>query len=156
MTSERSESLPEPGPVPASTPTPTPVPSVTSLRAAIAGQRRIVQVGALLMLAALVICAAIGEAAIGAFLAIGILLAITNAVFTELSMARMVASGELLSKKQFAASAMMRLGAVSLGGFGLVVLFWPDGVAVLFGLAVFQVMTLLLQGIPLLKELHKV
>ena len=40
-------------------------------------------------------------------------------------MARMVASGELLSKKQFAASAMMRLGAVSLVGFGLVVLFWP-------------------------------
>jgi hypothetical protein len=155
VTSERSESLPEPGPVPASTPTPAPAPSVTSLRAAIAGQRRIVQVGALLMLAALVICTGIGEPAIGAFLAIGILLAIANAVFTEHSMARMVASGELLSKKQFAASAMMRLGAVSLVGFGLVVLFWPDGVAVLFGLAVFQVMTLLLQGIPLLKELHK-
>jgi hypothetical protein len=127
-----------------------------SLRAAVIGQRRIVQVGALCALAALVGGAALGEPAIGAFLAIGVVLAVANAVLTEHSMARMVASGELLSKKQFAAGAMMRLGAISLVGFGLVVLFWPDGVAVLFGLAIFQVMTLLLQGIPLLKELHKV
>ncbi len=98
----------------------------------------------------------LGEPAIGAFFAAGVVLAIVNAVLTEHSMARMVASGELLSKKQFAASSMMRLGAVSLVGFGLVVLFWPHGVAVLFGLAVFQFATLVLQGIPLLKELHKV
>jgi len=140
--------------------TPEPVidaaPVDVSLRAAVQGQRRIVQVGVLLMLVALVGGLGVGSAAIGGFLAVGIFLAIANAVFTEHSMARMVASGELLSKKQFAASAMMRLGAVSLVGFGLVVLFWPDGVAVLFGLAVFQFVTLLLQGIPLLKELHKV
>jgi hypothetical protein len=127
-----------------------------TLRAALTGQRRIVQVGALCAVAALVGGAALGESAIGLFLAIGVVLAIANAVLTEHSMARMVASGELLSKKQFAAGAMMRLGAISLVGFGLVVLFWPDGVAVLFGLAIFQVMTLLLQGIPLLKELHKI
>lgn len=140
----------EPGAVPvAAGPPPT-------LRASITGQRRIVQVGALCMVGALVIGTGLGEPAIGAFLAAGVLLAVANAIFTEHSMARMVASGELLSKKQFAAGAMMRLGAISLVGFGLVVLFWPDGVAVLFGLAVFQVMTLLLQGIPLLKELHKI
>jgi hypothetical protein len=153
--------LPEQGavPVPAQPPgdagEPVPGPPPT-LRDAITGQRRIVQVGALCALAAVVIGLGIGEAAIGGFLAIGIVLAIANAVFTEHSMARMVASGELLSKKQFAAGAMLRLGAISLVGFGLVVLFWPDGVAVLFGLALFQVMTLFLQGIPLLKELHKV
>lgn len=127
-----------------------------TLRAAVTGQRRIVQVGALCILAALVIGTGLGEPAIGGFVAIGVLLAVVNAVLTEYSMARMVASGELLSKKQFAAGAMMRLGAVSLVGFGIVVLFWPNGVATLFGLAIFQVMTLLLQGIPLLKELHKV
>ena len=72
-------------------------------------------------------------------------------------MARMVASGEELSRKQFAYSALMRLAAISLVGFGLVVFFWRHGgIAVLFGLALFQMMTLVLQGIPLLKELHKV
>ena len=155
MTNERSESLPEPGPAPEVVGADQPMAPPT-LRAAVAGQRRIVQVGALFVLAALVGGAAVGQPAIGAFLAAGVVLAIVNAVLTEHSMARMVASGELLSKKQFAASSMMRLGAVSLVGFGLVVLFWPNGVAVLFGLAVFQFATLVLQGIPLLKELHKV
>lgn len=139
----------EPGALPAPGPAPT-------LRASVTGQRRVVQVGALCILAALVVGLGLGEPAIGAFVAIGVLLAVLNAVMTEHSMARMVAAGELLSKKQFAAGAMMRLGAISLVGFGIVVLFWPNGVATLFGLAVFQVMTLLLQGIPLLKELHKI
>lgn len=147
--------MPEPGPAPevdgADQPTATP-----TLRDAVTGQRRIVQVGALFVLGSLVLGVALGESAIGAFFAAGVALAVVNAVLTEHSMARMVASGELLSKKQFAASSMMRLGAVSLVGFGLVVLFWPHGVAVLFGLAVFQFATLVLQGIPLLKELHKV
>ena len=155
MTSERSESLPEPGPAPEAVGADQPV-AAPSLRDAVAGQRRIVQVGGLVILASLVVGVAIDQAAIGAFFAIGVVLAIVNAIMTEHSMARMVASGELLSKKQFAASSMMRLGAISLVGFGLVVLFWPDSVAVLFGLAVFQFATLVLQGIPLLKELHKV
>jgi hypothetical protein len=128
-----------------------------SLRHSVAGQRRIVQVGGIVILAALVIGAAVGSPAVGLFLAIGVALAIVNSVFTEHGMAQMVASGEELSRKQFAVSALMRLSAISLVGFGLVVLFWRDGgLAVLFGLALFQMMTLLLQGIPLLKELHKV
>jgi hypothetical protein len=126
-------------------------------RSACGAQRRIVQVGVLMILIAIVGAAFFGEALIGVFLAAGIVLALLNSLFTELSMARMVAAGEELSRKQFAASALMRLAAVSVVGFGLVVAFWRvGGIAVLFGLALFQMMTLLLNGIPLLKELHKV
>ncbi len=129
----------------------------SSLRAALSGQRRIVQVGALCILAALVVGLGIGEGLIGLFLAIGIALGLANSLATEMSMARMVASGEELSRKQFAYSALMRLAAISLVGFGLVVVFWRHGgIAVLFGLAFCHMMTLVLQGIPLLKELHKV
>src|SRR4029078_11601331 len=85
-----------------------------TLRTAVTGQRRIVQVGALCILAARVIGIGLGEPAIGAFIAIGVFLAVVNAVLTEYSMARMVASGELLSKKKFAAGAMKQLGANSL------------------------------------------
>jgi hypothetical protein len=132
-----------------------PVPA--SLRAALTGQRRIVQVGALLILASVVIGTGIGDGLIGLFLAIGILLGVANSLATEMSMARMVASGEELSRKQFAYSALMRLAAISLVGFGLVVFFWRQGgIAVLFGLALCHMMTLILQGIPLLKELHQV
>jgi hypothetical protein len=128
-----------------------------TLRESVTGQRRTVQVGSLLIVAAIVVGAAVGYPLVGLFLAIGVALAIVNSIFTEHGMARMVASGEELSRKQFAYTALMRLAAISLVGFGLVVLFWRQGaVAVLFGLALFQMMTLMLQGIPLLKELHKV
>lgn len=129
----------------------------TSLRDALAGQRRIVQVGALLILASIVVGLGIGDGLIGLFLAIGIALGVINSLATEMGMARMVASGEELSRKQFAYSALMRLASISLVGFGLVVVFWRQGgIAVLFGLAFCHMMTLVLQGIPLLKELHKV
>jgi hypothetical protein len=149
----------EPGPVPAvDPPEPGLAPEVhLGLRPALAGQRRIVQVGVICILAAIVIGAGLGRPLIGLFLAIGVALAIANSLATEMGMARMVAAGEELSRKQFAYSALMRLAAISLVGFGLVVFFWRQGgVAVLFGLALFQMMTLMLQGIPLLKELHKV
>ena len=169
MTSERSESLSEPGPVPAAEPPGVPpspdapgapeapgAPDV-SVRAALAGQRRIVQVGSLFALAAVVVGAALSHPLVGLFVAVGVALAMVNSLATEMGMARMVASGEELSRKQFAVSALMRLAAISLVGFGLVVFFWRQGgVAVLFGLALFQMMTLVLQGIPLLKELHKI
>ena len=128
-----------------------------SLRAAFSGQRRILQVGGLLILASLVIGVGVGDGLIGLFLAIGIALGLANSLATEMGMAKMVASGEELSRKQFAYSALMRLATISLIGFGLVVVFWRDGgIAVLFGLALCHMMTLILQGIPLLKELHKV
>lgn len=129
----------------------------TSLRNALAGQRRVVQVGSLLILASIVVGLGIGDGLIGLFLAIGIALGVVNSLATEMGMARMVASGEELSRKQFAYSALMRLASISLVGFGLVVVFWRQGgIAVLFGLAFCHMMTLILQGIPLLKELHKV
>ena len=137
------EALPAPGPAP-------------TLRASISGQRRIVQVGVLLAVAAFLVGLGVREPAIGAFVAIGVLLAVTNAVLTEHSMARMVATGDPLSKKEFAVQSLMRLGAVSLVGLAILVLFWPEGIAALVGLAAFQMMTLVMQGIPLLKELHKI
>jgi hypothetical protein len=129
----------------------------SSLRAGFAAQRRIVQAGSLCILASVVVGLGIGEGLIGLFFAIGIALGIANSVATDIGIARMVAAGEELSRKQFAYSALMRLAAISLVGFGLVVVFWQHGgIAVLFGLAFCHMLTLVLQGIPLLKELHKV
>jgi hypothetical protein len=91
----------------------------------------------------------------GVFLSVGIGLALLNSLATEVSMMRMTASGDDLSRKQFAMSALVRLSAVSLIAFVLVVAFWDEGGGlVLVGLAVFQVLTVALTGFPLLKELR--
>ena len=63
-----------------------------TLRDAVTGQRRIVQVGALFVLGSLVLGLGLGEPAIGGFFAAGVALAVINAVLTEHSMARMVAT----------------------------------------------------------------
>jgi hypothetical protein len=38
---------------------------------------------------------------------------------------------------------------------GIAVMFWPDGIALLLGLAVFRLIALVMTGLPLLKELKK-
>jgi hypothetical protein len=37
----------------------------------------------------------------------------------------------------------------------IVVVFWPDGAAVLFGLALFHLVILVFTGLPLLNEIRK-
>ena len=90
----------------------------------------------------------------GVFLAVGIGLALLNSVATEMSMIRMTSSGDDLSRKQFAMSALLRLSAISLVAFTLVLVFWPVGGFVLVGLALFQLLTVVITGFPLLKELR--
>ena len=53
------------------------------------------------------------------------------------------------------ASTMSRLVVLSVVAIGIAVAFWPDGIGLLLGLAVFRLIALLMTGIPLLKELKK-
>lgn len=96
-----------------------------------------------------------GRWQLGVFLAVGVVLGFVNHIFTELSLRRMVDSGELVSRAQFATSALVRLMAVSLAAVAVTVLFWPNGAGALFGLALFRLVALILTGIPLLSELKK-
>ena len=92
---------------------------------------------------------------LGVFLAAGAVLGFVNHVVSEVSLRRMMKTGELVSRAQFASSAFVRLMAVSLVAVALTVAFWPHGAGALFGLATFRVIALVLTGIPLLNELKK-
>ena len=134
-------------------------PAATSARVPVAElarrQRNIVIMAVCLAAACLVGGAASGYPLAGVFLAVGIGLALLNTVATEVSMMRMTATGDDLSRKQFAVSALMRLSAISVVALVLVVVFWDVGGGfVLGGLAVFQVLIVALTGLPLLKELR--
>jgi cation transport ATPase len=118
-------------------------------------QRTMVIVAAGLAAVAFLVGGSLGYWPAGLFVAVGIGLALVNTVVTEMSMMRMTASGDDLSRRQFAMGALVRLAAISLVAFVLVVVFWRVGGGfVLAGLAVFQLLTVALTGFPLLKELR--
>jgi hypothetical protein len=131
------------------------VPATLPVGRAAANQRRTALLAAALAAASLLLCAANGHWQIGLFIAVGVLLGLANSVMTELSMVRFTQRGDLLSRRQFALSALVRLTGVSLVAIVLAVAFWPTGATVLVGLAVFQLITVVFTGLPLLKELRK-
>ncbi len=115
-------------------------------------QRRAVLVAAILSAAALWIFVPMGEWQTGVFVAVGMVLGLANHVATELSLAKMIASANL-SRSEITSSALFRLLFVSVPAIAVAVAFWPVGLTALIGLALFRLITLVMTGIPLLKEL---
>ena len=128
---------------------------VFQLARALGRQRRTALLAAALVGASVLVGVGLGSWTSGAFTAVGVLLGLGNAVLTELSLARFAADSDLPSRKRFAVSALVRLGVISLIAFALVALFWPVGGFVFLGLALFQLLSVVLTGLPLLKELRK-
>jgi len=127
----------------------------SSLVRAFGRQRRTVWLALGLCVAAMWISVPLGKWQVGVFLSIGILLSLVNHVLTERTLLTSVEVGELLTRKQYATSALVRLLGVSLVAVVVTVAFWPNGALVLFGLALFHLIVLVFTGIPLLKEIKK-
>lgn len=127
----------------------------SSLVRAFANQKRSILVALALCVAAVWISAPMGRWEVGVFVAVGVLLSLINHVLTEHTLLTSVESGDLLTRKQYASSSLVRLLAVSLIAAVLAVVFWPDGATVFLGLALFHLIALVFTGIPLLKEIKK-
>ena len=122
---------------------------------ALRNQRRALILAAVLAFGSFWIAFGLGDWRIGVFVSVGIVLGYGNGLFTEAFLIRSTEGEELLSRKQFAISSLVRLMAISLVAVVLTVAFWPTGATVLAGLAVFHMIALLLTGLPLLKELRQ-
>ncbi|HET7355432.1 MAG TPA: hypothetical protein VFJ09_02025 [Nocardioidaceae bacterium] len=116
-------------------------------------QRKVVALALLLAAASLWIFVPMGEWQVGVFVAIGMLLGLGNHVATELSLLKMISSGAQMSRSEIASSALVRLLFVSVPAVVIAVAFWSVGLTALIGLALFRLITLVMTGIPLLKEL---
>ncbi|MGH3423312.1 MAG: hypothetical protein ACRDO8_01210 [Nocardioidaceae bacterium] len=127
-----------------------------SLFRAVRNQRRAALLALILAVAAFWVSVPLGRWEVGAFLAAGILLGLVNHVLTEHVLLRSVESGDMITRKEYATTSLVRLLGVSLVAIVLSVVFWPVGATVLFGLAIFHLITIVLTGIPLLKEVRKV
>jgi hypothetical protein len=52
-------------------------------------------------------------------------------------------------------STIVRLAVLTVFALGIAVIFWPEGVALLLGLAIFRLIALVMTGLPLLQELKE-
>ena len=138
----------------------TPMPQVSpgekpSVLKVVRDQRKTFLVAGILVVATYWIAGQLGEWRVAACIAGGIALGLVNHLVTEFWLMKMISSGEQPSRHQMIASTIARLALLTVVAVGVAVLVWPDGIALLLGLAVFRLIALVMTGLPLLKELKQ-
>ncbi len=126
-----------------------------SIARAVRNQRGAVLLAAGLVVAAIWVSIPLGEWRIGLFLAAGFVLGLVNHIGTEYALQKALATGNLVTRQMWASSSLLRLALVSVVGFVIAAIFWSDGAAVIFGIAIFHLVALTLTAIPLLREVRK-
>lgn len=124
-----------------------------SLLGVVRAQRKVVGVALVLVVACFWFIGQLGEWRTASLTAAGIVLAVANHLASELWLGRLISSGEEPTRGSIAAAAFTRLLVLSVIAVGAAVVFWPNGIGLLLGLAVFRLIALVMTGIPLLKEL---
>jgi hypothetical protein len=133
---------------------PVPMPPA-SIGRAVHNQRRAVLLAAALVVASIWVSIPLGEWRIGLFLAAGFVLGLLNHVLTEYALQKAISSGSPVTRQAYASSSLVRLAIISALGLAIAAIYWPDGAAVIFGLAIFHMIALTLTAIPLLREVRK-
>jgi hypothetical protein len=133
--------------------TTTQPPAKPSIWRVVKDQRKIEMVALGLMIASFWIVGQLGEWRLAGCIAGGVLLGLLNHLATEYWLLRTISSGEQPTRNQMITSTMVRLTVLTVVAVGVAVVFWPDGIGLLLGLAIFRLIALVMTTIPLLKEL---
>jgi hypothetical protein len=128
-------------------------PTRASLLTVVRQQRKTMLVGVVLMVASYWVLGQLGEWQTATLTAVGVLLAMINHLATEYWLARLVTSGEEPTRRRIGVSSFFRLMVLTVVALGATVAFWPYGIGLLLGLAIFRLIALVMTTIPLLKEL---
>jgi hypothetical protein len=116
-------------------------------------QRKVILVAAVLIVADYWILIQLGEWTLAGCIAGGIVLGLLNHLYTEYWLLKLLVSGEQPTRRTLTMSTIARLAVLSVVAVGCAVAFWPAGIGLLLGLAVFRLIALVMTTIPLLKEL---
>jgi hypothetical protein len=116
-------------------------------------QRKTLILAVALMVGTYWVSGQLGEWRLAACIAGGIALGLVNHLVTEYWLMRIITSGEQPTRNKMIASTMTRLLVLTVVAVGIAVMFWPDGIGLLLGLAIFRLIALVMTGLPLLKEL---
>ena len=83
----------------------------------------------------------------------GVLLGLVNHLVTEFWLLRIITGGSEPTRGQLTRTTIVRLAVLSIVAIAAAVAFWPAGIGLLLGLAIFRLISLVMTAIPLLKEL---
>lgn len=126
---------------------------IADVLAVLRAQRKTMLVALILAIAGFWVFGPLGEWTLAACLAAGVVLGLVNHLVTELWLMRVISSGDELTRNRMVRSTFVRLTLLTVVAVAIAVVFWPDGAGVLFGLALFRLMALVMTTIPLLREL---
>jgi uncharacterized membrane protein YhhN len=94
-----------------------------------------------------------GDWTLAGCIAGGVLLGLVNHLVTEYWLLRIITSGAEPTRAQMTRTTIVRLAVLAIVAVGIAVLFWPSGIGLLLGLAIFRLIALIMTALPLLKEL---
>ena len=134
------------------TPEASALPSGASLSRVIADQKK-TELLALVMIVASIWFGFVAGWLVTVSIAIGVLLGLVNHLVTEYWLLKTISGGGSPTRGQLTRFTLVRLTILSVVAVGGAVAFWPDGVGLLLGLAIFRLVALVMTTIPLLKEL---
>jgi len=133
--------------------TPADTPAKASIGRVLVDQKKSIGVAFVLAVAAFWIAGQLGEWRLATAIAVGVGLGLANHLFTEYWLLRIISSGAQPTRAGMMRSTLVRLLVVTLVAVSVAVVWWPDGIGLLLGLAIFRLIALVMTTIPLLKEL---
>jgi hypothetical protein len=133
-------------------PVTSPLPETASLGRVVRDQRKTVGVAAALMVLGLFF-GQYDEWTLAICIAGGVLLGLLNHLVTEFWLLRIITSGAQPTRAQLTSTTIVRLAVLSVVAVAIAVAFWPAGIGLLLGLAIFRLIALVMTALPLLKEL---
>ena len=116
-------------------------------------QRKTLLVALVMMIASFWVFGPLDRWQLAGCVAGGVLLGLLNHLYTEYWLLKIIESGAQPSRNQMIAATISRLTVLTVVAVGVAVVFWPDGIGLLLGLAIFRLIALVMTGLPLLKEL---
>ena len=114
---------------------------------------RLLAISLVLTLVAVAAAAALGHPMVGAFFGVGLLLGLLNALGVRRSVTAITADAHPL-KKKMALNSASRLLFITVIGLAVAYVFRPEGLGVVFGLALFQVLLVVSTALPVWKKLR--
>ena len=124
-----------------------------SLGRVLRDQRKALVVAAVMAVASFWILGQLGQWRLAGCIAAGVALGLANHLATELWLLKIITSGEQPTRARLTTATVVRLAVLSVVAVGTAAFFWPDGIGLLLGLALFRLVALVMTALPLLKEL---